>query len=199
MRGVIRSRRERGAAAVEFALVAPVLFLLLFGIIDYGMYFADALSVRQAAAESARMGSVWSRDDTVTPPWGATVPASCKPWDSSTPAPSTELTTLGCVAAASVHPLSGTVYVKVEVLSPDQLTAAAPVPLTGSADWAVPNAVRVCLLEVHTSIIGFLPMPGVITAQASMPLEGTDTLAPTALVGGQQTLPNGLSWSTSCP
>ena len=36
---------ERGASAVEAALVAPVVFLLLFGIIEMGMLFKDYQSV----------------------------------------------------------------------------------------------------------------------------------------------------------
>ena len=50
--------RDRGAAAVEFALVMPVLFLLLMGIIDYGLWFTDSLSVRQGVRESARQAAV---------------------------------------------------------------------------------------------------------------------------------------------
>ncbi len=34
---------DQGAAAVEFALVVPILVILLFGIIDYGLYFTNAL------------------------------------------------------------------------------------------------------------------------------------------------------------
>ena len=41
-------RDDAGASAVEFALVAPVLFLILFGIVDYGIWFADSISARQA-------------------------------------------------------------------------------------------------------------------------------------------------------
>ena len=37
-----RSSAQRGAAAVEFALVVPLLFLILFGTIQYGLYFFDA-------------------------------------------------------------------------------------------------------------------------------------------------------------
>lgn len=43
-----------GANAVEFALVAPVLVLLLFGIMAFGYLFGVYHSVQQIAAEAAR-------------------------------------------------------------------------------------------------------------------------------------------------
>jgi Flp pilus assembly protein TadG len=46
-------RDERGAAAVEFALVLPVLLLILFGIIE----FARAWNVRQTLTDAAREGA----------------------------------------------------------------------------------------------------------------------------------------------
>jgi Flp pilus assembly pilin Flp len=46
-------RDERGAAAVEMALVAPVLILLVFGIIE----FARAWNVRQTLTDAAREGA----------------------------------------------------------------------------------------------------------------------------------------------
>ncbi|MGH3318125.1 MAG: TadE/TadG family type IV pilus assembly protein [Nocardioidaceae bacterium] len=49
---------ECGAAAVEFALLVPLLFALLFGIIDYGLWFNDSLNVRQGVREAARRGVV---------------------------------------------------------------------------------------------------------------------------------------------
>ncbi|MGK9170677.1 pilus assembly protein [Inquilinus limosus] len=45
---------ESGLAAVEFALVAPVFVMLLFGIIIFGIHFGTWLAVNQAAAEGAR-------------------------------------------------------------------------------------------------------------------------------------------------
>jgi Flp pilus assembly protein TadG len=45
---------RRGAAAVEFGLVLPVLCLFLFGIIDYGWAFLQATQIRNAAREGAR-------------------------------------------------------------------------------------------------------------------------------------------------
>jgi Flp pilus assembly protein TadG len=53
-----RSGRERGAAAVEFALVLPVLLLLVLGAIDWGWYFYLREVVTNAAREGARVGSV---------------------------------------------------------------------------------------------------------------------------------------------
>jgi Flp pilus assembly protein TadG len=43
-----------GAAAIEFALVIPVFFILLFGIVAFGSYLAVVHSVQQLAAEAAR-------------------------------------------------------------------------------------------------------------------------------------------------
>ena len=51
-------RAERGAAAVEFALVVPLLLVLLFGMIDYGVVFADSVSTRNGVREGARQGVV---------------------------------------------------------------------------------------------------------------------------------------------
>lgn len=51
-----------GAAAVEFAFIAPILLLLLFGIIGYGYTFSVYNGVQQLAAEAAR-ASVAGLDD----------------------------------------------------------------------------------------------------------------------------------------
>lgn len=51
-------RAESGASAVEFALVSTVLFVVLFGIIQYGMFFNDSLNARQGVREGVRQGVV---------------------------------------------------------------------------------------------------------------------------------------------
>ncbi len=53
-----RGPRERGAAAVEFALVMTILLPMMLGIVDYGIWFADSLSVRHGVHEAARLGVV---------------------------------------------------------------------------------------------------------------------------------------------
>lgn len=58
------SRSETGAAAVEFALVSGLLFTLLFGMIQYGVYFWALQSGSHAAREAARQAAVGALDCT---------------------------------------------------------------------------------------------------------------------------------------
>lgn len=51
-------RAERGAAAVEFALVAPLLILLVMGVISYGYMLSFRQALSQGAAEAARAAAV---------------------------------------------------------------------------------------------------------------------------------------------
>lgn len=52
----------RGAAAVELAVIAPVLFTILFGIIEFGWMFAVKNSMVNAAREGARLGALQGSD-----------------------------------------------------------------------------------------------------------------------------------------
>lgn len=62
-RGHARRRRDaRGAAAVEFALIMPILLLLVFGIISYGYMLSFRQAISQGAAEGARAAAVAQRD-----------------------------------------------------------------------------------------------------------------------------------------
>ncbi|MDR6556011.1 Flp pilus assembly protein TadG [Arthrobacter pascens] len=45
---------ERGAAAVEFALLAPVLFMLLLGIMEFGRAYNVQVTLTNAAREGVR-------------------------------------------------------------------------------------------------------------------------------------------------
>ena len=51
-----RDRQQRGAAAVEFALVVPVLLSMLLGVIDFGMAYGQSINLQGAAREAARQG-----------------------------------------------------------------------------------------------------------------------------------------------
>lgn len=50
-------RTRRGAQAVEFALVLPVVMLIASGVIDYGQYFNRDMEVLTAARDAARSAS----------------------------------------------------------------------------------------------------------------------------------------------
>ncbi len=53
-----RRRDDSGAAAVEFALVVPILLMVLFAILQYGLYFNDALGASQGTRATVRQGAV---------------------------------------------------------------------------------------------------------------------------------------------
>ena len=48
------TRGERGAAAVEFALILPVLLALVLGLIEFSLVFNSQISMTNAAREGAR-------------------------------------------------------------------------------------------------------------------------------------------------
>ena len=61
--GSPRMRRWRrggdsGATAVEFALIVPILIVLVFGIIDFGALFGQQLALNHAVREGARAAVV---------------------------------------------------------------------------------------------------------------------------------------------
>ena len=51
-------RDERGQAMTELAIVLPVLCLLLFGVIQFGLLFKDYLSLTDAVRAGARKAAV---------------------------------------------------------------------------------------------------------------------------------------------
>jgi Flp pilus assembly protein TadG len=54
---VSRLRREEGASMIEFAIVAPLLFVLLFGIIEFGLIMYDQAIITSASIEGARFAA----------------------------------------------------------------------------------------------------------------------------------------------
>ncbi|WP_221633905.1 TadE/TadG family type IV pilus assembly protein [Nocardioides luti] len=81
-----RPRRDAtGAAAVEFALVVPILLLLVFGIIQYGMYFWAMQGGSDIARSAARLSAVGQ-------------PATCSTFTSDVRAEVDDLTGTGSTA-----------------------------------------------------------------------------------------------------
>jgi len=55
-------KSQKGVAAVEFAIVLPLLVLLLFGIIEFSILFYDKAVITNASREGARAGIVFFHD-----------------------------------------------------------------------------------------------------------------------------------------
>lgn len=70
-------RSEEGAAAVEFALIASLLFLMVFGIIEFGRIFSEIEVLNSAAREGARAAAVRGTSEDVE----AAVVAAADPYD----------------------------------------------------------------------------------------------------------------------
>ena len=51
-------RDERGQTAVEFALVAPILIVLVLGIMQFGVAFHDYVTITDAARAGARQAII---------------------------------------------------------------------------------------------------------------------------------------------
>jgi Flp pilus assembly protein TadG len=54
-----------GASSVEFALLLPILVMLLTGIIQLGMAYSNYVSITHAAREGARLAAVDQYSDTI--------------------------------------------------------------------------------------------------------------------------------------
>jgi hypothetical protein len=60
------SGRELGQSLAEFALVAPILFILIFGLIDTARLYNAWVTTQHAAREAARYGVTGRTDCTVS-------------------------------------------------------------------------------------------------------------------------------------
>lgn len=58
----MRFTDNRGASAVEFAIILPLLLMILFGIIEFSIIFYDKAMITNASREGARLGIVFRQD-----------------------------------------------------------------------------------------------------------------------------------------
>jgi Flp pilus assembly protein TadG len=174
-------RSDAGASAVEFALLAPVLFLVLFGIIDYGIWFSDSISARQAVRDGARRGVVENF-------------GSCSPAATGT---SADLHSLACTINAAMEPISGTTYVRVSIAK----SPADPSQNPPTVKWSDPQStLRVCAMTKHTNLLPLVPFPsdGISRTRVDMPIEqaiGANAATRTSYADNP---PAGSDWSW-CP
>jgi Flp pilus assembly protein TadG len=59
----IKFGSQKGAALVEFAIVLPLLLILVFGIIDFSFLLYNKASITNASREGARTGIVFRAND----------------------------------------------------------------------------------------------------------------------------------------
>jgi Flp pilus assembly protein TadG len=57
-----RSRCQQGASAVEFVIIATVLAMVLFGIVEFSLILYDKAMITNASREGARAGIVFKAD-----------------------------------------------------------------------------------------------------------------------------------------
>jgi Flp pilus assembly protein TadG len=57
---------RKGAALVEFAIVLPVLLVLVFGMIEFSILFYDKAVITNASREGARAGIVYDFPDRIS-------------------------------------------------------------------------------------------------------------------------------------
>ena len=179
---VLRPRGQDGAAAVEFALVLPILVLILFGIVDYGLYFSNSISARSGLQSAARQAAVGNFDTCTRP-------------NDIDPSVSDDVAQLICMAQQRTDSISGTTYVKV-VLPADPSDP-------NRHGWFSGQPLVVCEVVDVEGLTGYVPLPrpngasgGVIRAKVVAQIE-QHTPADAVDVGYQQAgAPGGWDWCT---
>jgi hypothetical protein len=163
-----RRRRERGAAALEFGLVSPIVFAVLFGTLTYGLWFNDSLNLRQGLREASRQGVVQN--------YGSTT--SCGMTYSGT-APSTNVKKLMCRAESDVNAMTGDTYIKVVLPN----------------GWVRGKELVVCGMIKADRLPGLVPLPGdrMIRWSSRMSIEAATPQQ--VETGGAEVLPAGASWT----
>jgi hypothetical protein len=150
---------------VEFALVVPILLAVMFGIVDYGLWFGDSLNVRQGVDEGARRAVV-------------TDFGSCSGANES------EKT--ACLVKERIGAFGGTVFVQVSV--------TGPAPARTAGNWAKGGELVVCAMVKEDGLTGLTPMPkdGILRASVHKRVEVTGgTSVPTY----SETPPAGSDWA----
>lgn len=178
---------ERGAALVEFALVAPFLFMVLFGIVDFGMVLSDSIGVRQGVREAARQATV--ADFGSTSSCGASLPSNA----------TAEMRKLVCLTKnrSDVSASDLKVAIRFDPAS-SGLAASAAYP-AGTGSPPVGNGIIVCSILPMESRTGFFsPFLGdrYIRSKVVMRIEKA---AGTAQQPVQETDPSGDGWSWCTP
>jgi len=168
---------ERGSALVEFTIVMPILMLLVFGVIEFGLAYSNKIAVRQGVREAARQGAVGNFGPTFT------TGAPCHLTGAGTA--SAHVKNLMCLAKSEIGLDSATTRVKVVSGSPS---------FTAPGTFAHTDSIIVCAQYPLDSVSGmFGPFLGgtVLHSKTSIRIEVSDLVE----TGGEETPPPGGDWS----
>ncbi len=104
-------KKEEGAALVEMAFVLPVLFLLIFGALEFGLVFKERLTIASAAASAGRTGgSMGDRE-------------------------AADMRILEALEAGLYDQVDASIIVKVEIFKADPVTGAKDLSAINSYDY----------------------------------------------------------------
>lgn len=139
----------KGSPAVEFALLAPILVVVMMGLIDLSLMLADATALKKAVRAGA-------------------VTAARSPIDKSGGTPTFTATIEGliaCVVKTGVPPTSGTTCDTSKYLLPGWSEAEASVQVIPRFDTLADGTTQVAVIQIiaHVPFVflveGFLPYP----------------------------------------
>ncbi len=60
-------RKNDGATIIEFALVAPIFFLIMFGMMEFGLFMYHKITVERIAVDISRVSSIGNISDSTCP------------------------------------------------------------------------------------------------------------------------------------
>ena len=156
MRSDKSDARSRGQALVEFALVAPVFFLILFAVIEGGRFILYYETLNNATREGARYAIVNGANSLCTASSGPTGPMPAD-WTKAVPGchDATGLRVIQRVKDSAFGLLGNTVTVTPQWLGPN-----------GNAR---DSTVRVQAIYTYNTLVPIIPLPQItITAESTL-------------------------------
>lgn len=99
-----RQERSRGAAAVEAALIVPLLVFTTFGMLEFGLYWQQNHTFNDAARSAARLGATMARE----PDYQTQMMSELADVVGTLPAQAVETVTIYKASAVTGDPITGT-------------------------------------------------------------------------------------------
>jgi Flp pilus assembly protein TadG len=159
-------RRDRGAVAVEFGLVFPILIVLLVGTVTAGLEYSRAMGLTNAVREGARFGATADKSSAT---WAADVIARTRQTQFDDGPDAGSSNTSVCVelrGSSTIGPICETGALGTPAVPVFQ--GAAPTTAAGGC------VVLVYAARSYTIITGMAPnLTGAIQRQAAARYEGT--------------------------